>query len=415
MHASLDAVSPNNPVLLTHASGHATFVNRKALEAAGITGATPNPPGGEILKDPQGYPTGLLRETAGRLADQAYSRWQTKRTPAERAAELRKVIDLASYESLSNGITTFEDAGSPLDTVDVLRSMAARQALRLRLWVMLRAPNSELAPVLDRYRIIGEGANHLTVRAIKRQIDGALGSRGAWLLDPYTDQPGSSGLNTEDTEDIRRTAELAIEHGYQLAVHAIGDRANRETLDLYEQEFRRHPDQRDLRWRIEHAQHLSSADIPRFAKLGVIAAMQGIHCTSDGPFVILRLGPKRAEEGAYVWQKLIETGAIVGNGTDAPVEDVSPLASFHASVSRRLKDGTVFFPNQRMSREQALRSYTWNNAYAAFEEKLKGSLEPGKLADITVLSRDILTVPEDEILATDVVYTIVGGQVAYQR
>lgn len=415
MHASLDAVSPNNPVLLTHASGHATFVNQKALEAAGITGATPNPPGGEILKDPKGYPTGLLRETAGRLADQAYSRWQTKRTPAERAAGLRKVIDLASYESLSNGITTFEDAGSPLDTVDVLRSMAAGQALRLRLWVMLRAPNSELAPVLDRYRIIGEGANHLTVRAIKRQIDGALGSRGAWLLDPYTDQPGSSGLNTEDTEDIRRTAELAIEHGYQLAVHAIGDRANRETLDLYEQEFRRHPDQRDLRWRIEHAQHLSSADIPRFAKLGVIAAMQGIHCTSDGPFVILRLGPKRAEEGAYVWQKLIETGAIVGNGTDAPVEDVSPLASFHASVSRRLKDGTVFFPNQRMSREQALRSYTWNNAYAAFEEKVKGSLEPGKLADITVLSRDILTVPEDEILATDVVYTIVGGQVAYQR
>lgn len=415
MHASLDAVSPNNPVLLTHASGHATFVNQKALEAAGITGATPNPPGGEILKDPKGYPTGLLRETAGRLADQAYSRWQTKRTPAERAAGLRKVIDLASYESLSNGITTFEDAGSPLDTVDVLRSMAAGQALRLRLWVMLRAPNSELAPVLDRYRIIGEGANHLTVRAIKRQIDGALGSRGAWLLDPYTDQPGSSGLNTEDTEDIRRTAELAIEHGYQLAVHAIGDRANRETLDLYEQEFRRHPDQRDLRWRIEHAQHLSSADIPRFAKLGVIAAMQGIHCTSDGPFVILRLGPKRAEEGAYVWQKLIETGAIVGNGTDAPVEDVSPLASFYASVSRRLKDGSVFFPNQRMSREQALRSYTWNNAYAAFEEKVKGSLEPGKLADITVLSRDILTVPEDEILATDVVYTIVGGQVAYQR
>ena len=415
MHASLDAVSPNNPVLLTHASGHATFVNQKALEAAGITGATPNPPGGEILKDPQGYPTGLLRETAGRLADQAYSRWQTKRTPAERAAELRKVIDLASYESLSNGITTFEDAGSPLDTVDVLRSMAARQALRLRLWVMLRAPNSELAPALDRYRIIGEGDNHLTVRAIKRQIDGALGSRGAWLLDPYTDQPGSSGLNTEDTEDIRQTAELAIEHGYQLAVHAIGDRANRETLDLYEQEFRRHPDQRDLRWRIEHAQHLSAADIPRFAKLGVIAAMQGIHCTSDGPFVILRLGLKRAEEGAYVWQKLIETGAIVGNGTDAPVEDVSPLASFYASVSRRLKDGTVFFPDQRMSRQQALRSYTWNNAYAAFEEKVKGSLEPGKLADITVLSRDILTVPEDEILATDVVYTIVGGQVAYQR
>jgi len=197
-------------------------------------------------------------------------------------------------------------------------------------------------------------------------------------------------------------------------VHAIGDRANREVLNIYESVFREHPEQKDLRWRIEHAQHLNAADIPRFAQLGVIAAMQGIHCTSDAPFVILRLGPKRAEEGAYVWQKLMKSGAIVGNGTDAPVEDVSPIACFYASVTRKLKDGSVFYPDQRMTRQEALRSYTWNNAYAAFEEKLKGSLEPGKLADITVLSRDILTIPDDEIMATDVVYTIVGGKVAFE-
>jgi predicted amidohydrolase YtcJ len=408
-HGSLDKVSPNNPVLLTHASGHAAFVNAKAMEAAGITRETPNPPGGEILKDKQGNPTGLLREQAEGLVNRAYGRWQAART------DLRKVIGLATDECLAKGITTFEDAGSPLATVDVFRSMAENHELRLRMWVMLRTSNQQLEANLDRYRTIGAGGNYLTIRAIKRQMDGALGSRGAWLLAPYSDQPDSRGLNTEDPADIRQTAELAIQHGYQLCIHAIGDRANREVLDIYERVFREHPEKKDLRWRVEHAQHLSAADIPRFGKLGVVAAMQGIHCTSDGPYVIPRLGPARAEEGAYVWQKLMQSGAVVGNGTDAPVEDVSPLASFQASVSRKLKDGSVFYPEQRMSREEALRSYTWNNAYAAFEEKLKGSLEPGKLADITVLSRDIMTIPEDDILATDVVYTIVGGKVAYER
>jgi hypothetical protein len=287
----------------------------------------------------------------------------------------------------------------------------------MRIWMMLRLPNEQLAPKLDQYRIIGAGNNYFTVRAIKRQIDGALGSRGAWLLAPYTDSPNSSGLNTEDPADIRKTAELAIQHGYQLCVHAIGDRANRETLNIFEDTFKAHPEKngKELRWRVEHAQHLSAADIPRFGQLGVIAAMQGVHCTSDAPYVLLRLGAKRAEEGAYVWQKLMKSGAIVGNGTDAPVEDVSPLASYYASVSRKLKDGTVFYPDQRMGRLEALKSYTWNNAYAAFEEKEKGSLEVGKLADITVLSKDITTIPEDDILTTDVVYTIVGGKVAFQK
>jgi predicted amidohydrolase YtcJ len=188
-------------------------------------------------------------------------------------------------------------------------------------------------------------------------------------------------------------------------------------LNIFEETFKAHPEKngKELRWRDEHAQHISAADIPRFGQLGVIAAMQGVHCTSDAPYVLLRLGPERAKEGAYVWQKLMKSGAIVGNGTDAPVEDVNPLASYYASVSRKLKDGTVFYPDQRMGRLEALKSYTWNNAYAAFEEKLKGSLEVGKLADITVLSKDITTIPEDDILTTDVVYTVVGGKIAFQR
>ncbi len=409
LHASLDKVSPDNPVLLTHASGHATFVNARAMQLAGITRDTPNPAGGEILKDGAGNPTGLLRERAAALASGVYGQWQASHS------DLSQEIARATEECLSKGITTFEDAGSPLATVDVFRAMAEKGQLRLHLWVMLRASNAVLEANLDKYRTIGEGGGYLTVRAIKRYMDGALGSRGAWLLAPYTDKPDSTGLNVEDPTDIRKAGELALAHGYQLCVHAIGDRANREVLNIYESLFREHPERKNLRWRIEHAQHLSAADIPRFAQLGVIAAMQAIHCTSDAPYVLLRLGPQRAEEGAYVWQKLMKSGAIVGNGTDTPVEDVSPLACYYAAVSRKLKDGTVFYPDQRMSREEALKSYTWNNAYAAFEETVKGSLEPGKLADITVLSRDILTIPEDQIPATDVVYTIVGGKVMFQR
>jgi predicted amidohydrolase YtcJ len=415
LHASLDAVSPDNPVTLTHASGHAAFVNGKALALAGVDGQTPNPSGGEILKDATGAPTGLLRERAQGVIARARADYESKRTAADRLAETYKAIALAIDESLSKGITTFEDAGSSFATVDILKKMADAHELRMRIWMMLRVPNDQLAANLDRYKIIGAGGDFFTVRAIKRAIDGALGPRGAWLLAPYTDKPDSSGLNTDDPADIRQTAELAIQHGFQLCVHAIGDRANRETLNIFEDTFKAHPGKKDLRWRIEHAQHLSAADIPRFGQLGVIAAMQGIHCTSDAPYVLLRLGPQRAEEGAYVWQKLMQTGAIVGNGTDAPVEDVSPLASFYASVSRKLKDGTVFYADQRMSRVEALKSYTVNNAYAAFEEKLKGALEVGKLADITVLSRDIMTIPEDELLATDVVYTIVGGKIAFDR
>ena len=263
--------------------------------------------------------------------------------------------------------------------------------------------------------MVGYGGNRLTVRTIKRSIDGALGSHGAWLLAPYADLPSSSGLNTTTVASVEETARLAMLHDYQLAVHAIGDRGNRETLDIYERVFAANPDKTGLRWRIEHAQHLHPDDIPRFGQMGVIASMEAIHATSDAPWVVSRLGERRAREGAYVWQSLLQSGAVVTNGTDAPVEDVDPIASFYASVARRDNNGNAFYPDQRMSRMEALRSYTLSGAHAAFEEDIKGSLTPGKLADITVLSKDIMTIPEEEIPSTEVVYTIVGGKVMYSR
>jgi predicted amidohydrolase YtcJ len=415
LHDALSKASPNNPVLLTHASGHAAFANAAAMKAAGITRDTPNPDGGEIMKDASGNPIGLLNERAQGLVRNAMNRDLARRTLAQREADEERQIDLAAAECIAKGITSFQDAGSPADVIERLQRRAAAGTLPLRLWVMLRESNALIAKDAPRLRMIGFGDDHLTVRAIKRQIDGALGTRGAWLLQPYSDLPSTSGLPTEPPADIAETAKLALANNYQLCVHAIGDRANREVLDIYERAFKSQPEKRDLRWRIEHAQHLDPADIPRFAKLGVIAAMQSIHCTSDAPMVIPRLGAKRAEEGAYVWQSLMKSGAHVANGTDAPVEDVNPIANYYAAVTRKLKDGTAFYPAQKMSRMEALRSYTVENAYAAFEDNVKGRLKPGMLGDITVLSKDILTIPDDEILKTEIDYTIIGGKVAYSR
>ena len=414
VHEALSKVSPNNPVWLTHASGHASMVNAAALKAAEITAATPNPPGGEIFKDANGQPTGLLNERAQGFLRPAYSAYLSKRTPAEVEADNRRKVELAARECSANGITTFEDAGSPFETVDLIKRVATEGKLDLRMWMMLNESNDKLQTSITKYRLQDVADHHLTVRAIKRYADGALGSRGAWMLEPYSDLPSSSGLNTEKMETIRQTADIAITNGFQLCVHAIGDRANREVLNIYQETFAAHPDKHELRWRIEHAQHLDPADIPRFGQMGVIAAMQGIHCTSDAPYVLLRLGAKRAEAGAYAWRSLLDSGAVVGNGTDAPVEEVNPIACFYASVTRRTKDGTQFYPKQCMTRMEALKSYTLSNAFAAFEDKQKGSLVVGKLADITVLSRDILTVPEDQIAGTNVAYTIVGGKIVYQ-
>jgi predicted amidohydrolase YtcJ len=411
-HHALSNVSPNNPVLLTHASGHATFANAKAMELSGVTGQTQNPSGGDFLKDSEGNPTGLFRETASRLIRSGAG--EPPLTPAERTARARRILELASQEVLSKGVTSFQDAGSSTADVDLMKQMIDEGKINVRLWIMLRMNNQALASSLATYRTVDYGNGFLTVRGIKKSIDGALGSRGAWLLEPYSDKPGDTGRNTTPIDEIREAAKLAVAHGYQMCVHAIGDRANRETLNIFEEVYKANPG-KDLRWRIEHAQHLHPADIPRFGALGVIASMQGVHCTSDAPYVTARLGARRAEEGAYVWQKLMKTKAVVTNGTDAPVEDVDPIASFYSTVSRRTKDGKVFYPDQRMSRMEALKSYTINGAYAAFEEGSRGSLKPGKYADMVILSKDIMTVPEDQIPTAEVMYTIVGGRVRYEK
>ncbi len=406
-HHTLSAVSPDNPVVLTHASGHAAFANAKAMEMAGITRATPDPRGGEIVRDADGNPIGAFRETAQRLLGAAYE--------YAAPADPRRQAELAAEEALSKGITSFHDAGVSFETVDLYKEMVDDGALGVRLWVMIRQPNDSLAKYLPEYRMIDYGDRRLTVRAIKVSVDGALGSHGAWLLEPYSDLPSSTGLNTSPIEDLHETARIAMENDFQLCVHAIGDRANREVLDVYEEAFAANPARTDVRWRIEHAQHLHPDDIPRFAQLGVTAAMQGVHCTSDGPWVIPRLGEQRAREGAYVWRKLWDLGTVIANGTDAPVEDVDPIASYYATVSRKMKNGEAFFPEQRLTRMEALETYTIRAAYAGFEEEIMGSLTPGKLADVTVLSKNILTIPEDEIPTAEVVYTIVGGKVMYAR
>jgi predicted amidohydrolase YtcJ len=412
---TLSGISPKNPVLLKHASGHALFANAEARRIAGVTKETADTEGGRILRDSKGNPMGVFFDTAQRLISKAHRDSLATRAPEEVEAYSREAMRLAVQECLTKGVTSFQDASSSFQSIELYKKLVEEKGLGIRLWVMVSESNKELRENLARYRIIDFGDKRLTVRAVKKFMDGALGSHTAWLLEPYTDLPGSTGLNVDSPEEIMETARIAMKHGFQLCVHGIGDRANREILNIYETVFKENPNSGNLRWRIEHAQHLSAADIPRFARLGVLASMQAVHCTSDGPWVIKRLGAQRAEEGAYVWRKLMRSEALVTNGTDAPVEDLNPLANFYAAVTRKLPNGSIFYPDQRMSREEALRSCTINNAYAAFEEDSKGSLVPGKLADVTILSKDIMTVSEDEILSARVVYTIVGGRIMYQR
>ena len=406
-HDELSAVSPANPVFLTHASGHASMVNELAMEMAGINRRTPDPPGGEIIRDGRSRAIGVLRETAENLVSELIdNQWDE--------ATIRRMIELASEESLAHGITSFQDAGSSFRLVKLLGDMAEAGELPVRLWIMLSEDNESLAQGLPGYEVYRKGENRLTVGGIKRLADGALGSHGAWLLEPYSDLSDSVGLNIVTPDELRESARLAAEYGLQLCTHAIGDRANRVTLDVYEETISSRADGRDLRWRVEHAQHLDPADLPRFVELGVIAAMQPVHCTSDGPWVPVRLGDDRAREGAYMWRDLLDSGAVIAGGTDVPVESVDPIPDYHAAVTRQMDNDAFFYPQQSMTRVEALRARTIDAAYAAFEEDIKGSLEPGKLADITVLSKDILEVPAEEILQTKVLYTIVGGEVRYR-
>ena len=414
----INAAAPNTPVVLHHASGHALIANARALELAGVSADTPNPPGGEIIKDETGKPTGVFVDAAQSLIERALEKSLARRSPEQQRADFRNEVHLAVENALENGVTTFQDMGESFATIDGIKALVDEQAMPLRLYILVS--DDEVRPdnvgALVKHRMVDYGDGHLTVRAIGEiTADGALGSRSAWMLKPYNDDPTNTGLNVTKMSRIRQIAELGLAHGYQISVHAIGDRANRETLDLFEQLFNEHHVKSDtLRWRVEHAQHLSPADIPRFGKMGVVASMQAIHECSDAPYVLPRLGYERAEQGAYVWQSLWKTGAVVTNGTDVPVEAISPIASFWCAVTRdKVGTDSAFFPAQKLSRQQALQSYTTNGAFVAFQEQESGSLTPGKWADIAVLSRDIMTVPPQSILGTRVLYTIIGGKVVY--
>ena len=415
-HDELSKVSPNNPVVLRHASGHALFANAKAMDMAGVSAETPSPSGGEIVRDDAGKTIGVFEERAMKVVDQVYQEYLATLSEADKKKEWLKGIELAQKECLAKGITSFQDAGARFYELDWYKELAEAGQLDVRLWSMIRHSSKDMEGQLQRFPWINLGNHYFTVNGIKTEVDGALGSFGAWLLRPYQDKADFEGQNTTDVAEVKKIAEMARAQKLQLCVHAIGDRANRVCLDIMETELKKDPKGKELRWRIEHAQHLDPDDIPRFKKLGVIAAMQAVHCTSDAPFVVKRLGEDRARKGAYAWRSLLDAGAVVTNGTDAPVEDVDPLPSFYASVTRRRADsGLIFFPEQKITREEAIYSYTMANAYAAFEEKDKGSLEKGKLADFVVLSQDLTKCRDEEILGTKVLKTLVGGKEKFKQ
>ena len=415
VHDSLSNATPDHPVMLIHTSGHAVFVNQRAMTLVEVDGSTEPPEGGEIVQDANGRATGMMREAAQDIFRVAYSGHQGRRPAGIAESELRRMVTLAGEESLRNGLTSFQDLGTSFAEVDLLKTMADEGKLPVRLYMAFEEQAADMAGHLDEYRMVGYGNNFLTVRSIgEKVLDGALGTHGGWLLEPYSDMPRSYGLNVVPIEEIEASAKLAIEHDYQMAIQGIGDRAYRELLDIYEAAFAKHPDKTDLRWRIEHAQVIHPDDVQRTVEIGVIPAVQGIFACSDGPWVEERLGAERTRERGYIFNTLANAGLVPTNGTDPPVDEISPIGSFHCSVTRRLPDGTLFQPQESYSRDRALYSYTMGNAIAAFEENIKGSITPGKLADITVLSQNLLTVSDDTLLDTEVVMTIVGGRIRYR-
>ncbi len=416
-HASVSAFSADHPIMLTHASGHSLFANEAAMRLAGISKETADPLGGKIIRDEEGQAIGIFEERAMKVIELAYEQYRASLSPDEIQKEWEEAIRLAEQECISKGVSSFQDAGSSMRELDQYEAYADAGKLDLRLWVMGRDSLQNLQAEMKAHRRVNSANYYYTCNAIKSEVDGALGAFGAWLLKPYHDKPDFEGQNTTDVAEVAAIADLANSLDMQLCVHAIGDRANRVVLDIFEAKLQDEQGQlkSDHRWRIEHAQHLDTLDIPRFNALDVIASMQGIHCTSDAPFVEKRLGKERAQKGAYVWRSLLDAGAHIANGTDAPVEDVDPIKNVYASVTRKREDnGFPFFVEQRMSRLEALKSYTIWNAYAAFEEADKGSLEPGKLADIVILSNNLLRCTDEEILDTKVRYTIIDGVVKFK-
>ncbi len=409
----LDKIAPDNPVFLTRADGHASVANSAALRLAKIEKETPNPFGGEILRDKQtGELTGMLLDHAQNLVG--------KNIPQPTEAERREAFVVGVQREVSLGWCQIQNAGSNLDDLQPMRQALEAGQCKIRVYNAAYGPGPAADALLRDGPTLNQFDHRFTQRTIKVVFDGALGSRGAALLEPYIDAPETSGYLTQKEAELQPMLEEALRRGVQVETHAIGDRANRVILDLYEKAMKGVPaDQRKIReprWRVEHAQILSAADIPRFAKLGVIASMQPSHAISDLFFASSRLGKERLA-GAYAWQSLLKSGAIVSGGSDAPVERGEPMIEFYAAVARKSIKGESadgWHPEQAVSREQALKMFTVAPAYAAFEEKDKGSLEPGKLADLTVLSKDIMKIAEPEILTTMCAMTIVGGEIVYE-
>lgn len=409
-HQRLSEAAPNNPVYLTRVDGHAALVNRAAMTAAGISRATPDPAGGRFIRDAAQEPTGVLIDAAmGAVASHI---------PEISDAQLEEQILLADAETRSLGLTMVHDAGATPRIVDAYTRLIDAGKLKTRLYVMLRGPMSMLEPQFKRGPVINYGGHRLSVRAIKIGADGALGSRGAALLEPYNDEPGTSGFMTTPPDEIYEQTLAASRAGFQTCIHAIGDRANRVTMDIFERVQNEVPGSRNLRMRNEHAQILDAAEVPRFARLNVIASMQATHATSDMPWVPARLGAARTDEGAYVWQRLIRSGVVLANGSDFPVEEPNPMLGFYAAITRQDPGGQPaggWMPDERLSREETLKSFTWNAAYAAHAEKDLGSLEVGKLADMVLFDTDVMSVEPREILRARPLLTIIGGEIVFER
>lgn len=409
-HQALTDAAPNNPVYLTRVDGHAALVNKTALDAAGVTSKTPDPPGGRVIRDDKGDPAGVLIDSAQDLV--------AAKIPEPSAAQLEDQILLADEQARRLGLTSVHDAGTTPTVVAAYRRLIDAGQLKTRLYVMLRGPMSMLEPEFKRGPLINYANHHLSVRAIKIGADGALGSRGAALLEPYSDEPTTSGLMTTPPNEIYAQTLAAARAGFQTCIHAIGDRGNRVAMDVFERVQREVPGARDQRMRNEHAQILDAAEIPRFAKLNVIASMQATHATSDMPWVPARIGRERMEEGAYVWKRLLATGVVLANGSDFPVEEPNPMLGFYASITRQDPKGQPpggWMPGERMTRDEMLKSFTWNAAYASHAEKDLGSIELGKLADLVLLDKNVMTVEPREILSTQAIMTIIGGEIVYER
>ena len=409
--ADLDSVAPNNPVILGRADGHGAVVNSAALKLAGVDKNTPNPFGGEISKDANGEPNGMLLDAAQGLV--------RGHIPDTTAAEAERAIILGVNRNIGLGWTQIQDAGGSYPEVELVRKLYSEGKIKLRIYKAIHGPSESSARLLSEGPIIGAYDHRFTLRTIKVVSDGALGSRGAALLAPYADKPDTKGFLTVKQEEFAPMLTTALKVGVQVETHAIGDYANRFTLDEYEKAFKAVPaTQRkvsDPRWRIEHAQIVNPADIPRFAKLGVIPSMQPSHAIGDLHFAPSRVGIPRLA-GAYVWQSLIKSGAIIPGGSDAPVERGEPLIEFYAAVARKDQkgfSGAGWHPEEAVTRAQALKMFTIWPAYAAFEDKLRGTLEVGKLADLTIFSADIMKVPEPEILKARCVMTVINGEVVF--